>query len=253
VYIDPSQNGNDTIRIFIPAEGRIVKTDTANNIVQIKKPSEPSHKDTSSKQDIVSFQNNSPEHDSTVIKSSMQAPKPNVDIAAFVTPAVSENINSPKNEDTVVIKTGKEIKQQNQEVTQPPIIHQDSTAEGDIKPAQIKKDSVVVLQEPFKSSASNSDCKALADNQDFLKLRKKMASENSDDNMIKVAKRTFRSKCFSTEQIKNLSFLFLTNEGKYRFFDEAYAFASDSDRYFILQSQLTDSYYINRFRAMIHK
>ena len=104
-----------------------------------------------------------------------------------------------------------------------------------------------------KSSTINSDCKAFADDEDFLKLRKKMASENSDDNMIKVAKKAFHSKCFSTEQIKNLSFLFLTNEGKYMFFDAAYAFASDSNQYLTLQSQLTDSYYINRFKAMIHK
>ena len=80
-----------------------------------------------------------------------------------------------------------------------------------------------------------------------------MASENSDDNMIKVAKKAFHLKCFSTEQIKNLSFLFLTNAGKYIFFDTAYPFASDSDQYNTLQSQLTDSYYINRFKAMIHK
>ena len=117
----------------------------------------------------------------------------------------------------------------------------------------IKKDDLVVLPKVVQSSSTNSDCKGFASNEDFLKLRKKMASENSDDNMFKVAKKTLHSKCFSTEQIKNLSFLFLTNEGKYRFFDLAYQFASDSDQYITLQSQLTDSYYINRFKAMIHK
>ena len=87
----------------------------------------------------------------------------------------------------------------------------------------------------------------------FFETAQKMASENSDDHMIKIAKKAFHSKCFSTEQIKNLSFLFLTNSGKYMFFDMAYPFASDSDQYSTLQSQLTDSYYINRFKAMIHK
>ncbi len=80
-----------------------------------------------------------------------------------------------------------------------------------------------------------------------------MASENHDDQMIKIAKKYFHAKCFSTEQIKNLSFLFLSNEGKYRFFDVAYPFSADSEQYKTLQSQLTDSYYINRFKAMIHK
>ena len=38
VYIDHNQNGNDTIRIFIPVEKAMIKTDTANNnIAQIDK------------------------------------------------------------------------------------------------------------------------------------------------------------------------------------------------------------------------
>ena len=80
-----------------------------------------------------------------------------------------------------------------------------------------------------------------------------MAGENSDENMIKIAKKYFRSQCFSTEQIKNLSFLFLNDEGKYQFFDAAYAFTSDSSQYHNLQAQLKDPYYVNRFKAMIHK
>jgi hypothetical protein len=71
--------------------------------------------------------------------------------------------------------------------------------------------------------------------------------------MIKVAKKFFKSKCYSTGQIKDLSYLFLTDEGKYMFFDAAYAFTSDSDQYPILLSQLKDDYYRNRFKAMIRK
>ena len=138
------------------------------------------------------------------------------------------------------------------EVKQPEVNSQDSVIRPGNK-AVTKKDDIVVLPKVVQSSTTNSDCKAFAANEDFLKLRKKMASENSEDNMIKIAKKAFHSKCFSTEQIKNLSFLFLTNEGKYMFFDMAYPFASDSDQYNTLQSQLTDSYYINRFKAMIHK
>jgi hypothetical protein len=103
------------------------------------------------------------------------------------------------------------------------------------------------------SSSVNSDCKSFADNSDFLKLRKKMASVNGRDDMIREAKKVFKSKCFSTEQIRNLSYLFLTDEGKYMFLDAAYPFASDSDQYATLVSQLSDDYYIKRFNAMIHK
>jgi hypothetical protein len=112
---------------------------------------------------------------------------------------------------------------------------------------------IVVLPKVVTASKVNSDCKAFASNEDFLKLRKKMAAENNMDDMLKTARKYFRSKCFSTEQIKDLSYLFLTNEGKYKFFDAAYPYTSDSDQYEILESQLTDEYYLTRFKAMIRK
>ena len=99
----------------------------------------------------------------------------------------------------------------------------------------------------------NSDCKSFATDEDFLKIRKKMVAENNDEDMIRVARKYFKTKCFITEQIKNLSVLFLKDEGKYMFFDAAYPFASDSDLYYTLEKQLSDTYYITRFRAMIHK
>jgi hypothetical protein len=98
----------------------------------------------------------------------------------------------------------------------------------------------------------NSDCKAYATDDDFFKLRKKMAAEKNDEAMIKVAKKVFKTKCFTTDQVKNLSNLFLQDEGKYNFFDSAYPFVSDSAIYSTLENQLTDPYYITRFKAMIH-
>jgi hypothetical protein len=129
-------------------------------------------------------------------------------------------------------------------------------AEGSKQKNDEKKEpgsEIVVLPKVVTASKVNSDCKAFASNEDFLKLRKKMAAENNMDNMLKTAKKYFRSKCFSTEQIKDLSYLFLTNEGKYRFFDAAYPYTSDSDQYEMLQAQLSDEYYINRFKALIGK
>lgn len=113
--------------------------------------------------------------------------------------------------------------------------------------------NIEVLPNEAAPSNSNSDCKAFADNEDFLRLRKKMASEDSKDAMIKVANKFFRSRCFSTSQIKDLSYLFLTDEGKYMFFDAAYPHTSDSDQFPVLESQLKDKYYQNRFEAMIKK
>ncbi|MGN6267643.1 MAG: DUF4476 domain-containing protein [Ginsengibacter sp.] len=110
---------------------------------------------------------------------------------------------------------------------------------------------IEVLPKVVTASTVNSDCKSFADNEDFLRLRKKMASEDNKEDMIKAAKKYFKSKCFSTAQIKDLSYLFLTDEGKYMFFDAAYAHTSDSDQYATLESEIKDPYYRSRFEAMV--
>lgn len=103
----------------------------------------------------------------------------------------------------------------------------------------------------IKSAAINSDCKSQANDNDFLKLRKRMAAEDNDDDMIAVARKTFKSTCFSTVQIKNLSVLFLKDDGRYKFFDAAYPFVYDTQNFSSLQQLLTDPYFIDRFKAMI--
>ncbi len=97
----------------------------------------------------------------------------------------------------------------------------------------------------------NSDCKANATDEDFFKLRKKMASADNEGEMLSVAQKFFKVKCYKTEQIKNLSVLFLKDPGKYKFFDLAFQFVSDTSNFPILQNQLSDSYYIARFKAMV--
>ncbi|MGG9971326.1 DUF4476 domain-containing protein [Ferruginibacter sp. SUN002] len=97
----------------------------------------------------------------------------------------------------------------------------------------------------------NNICKNIATEDDFIKLRKKMAAADNDDDMVSTAKKIFKTKCFSTTQIKNLSFLFLKDEGKYQFFDAAYPYVSDRQAFKVLQDQLIDEYYINRFKVMI--
>ena len=97
----------------------------------------------------------------------------------------------------------------------------------------------------------NSDCKANASDDDFLKIRKKMAAETTDEGMVDAAKKFFKVKCYSVEQVKNLSLLFLSDAGKYSFFDASYAHIYDTQNFASLESQLKEEYFINRFKAMI--
>jgi hypothetical protein len=102
-----------------------------------------------------------------------------------------------------------------------------------------------------KTVVTNNGCKDFASNEDFLRLRKKMAAEEADDDMISTAKKIFKTKCFTTSQVKNLGFLFLSDKGRYKFFDMAYSYVSDPENFGSLASQLTDIYFLNRFKAMI--
>ena len=136
-------------------------------------------------------------------------------------------------------------------------------------PAEMKKTSPVTLKqeekkfldippvdsvgkETTKAVIKNNSCKAVATEDDFFKLRKRMVGEKKDDAMITEAKKVFRTKCFTSLQIKNLSTLFLTDESKYKFFDAAYQYVSDTENFSSLQAELRDEYFINRFKAMLH-
>lgn len=101
--------------------------------------------------------------------------------------------------------------------------------------------------------STNPACTNLASEADFLKLRKKMAGESEAERMLPLAKKAFKDKCYTTEQIRNLSVLFLTDEARYGFFDLAYPYVSDLQQFSSLQSQLTDAYYVSRFKAMLRQ
>jgi len=122
----------------------------------------------------------------------------------------------------------------------------------DVEQNDKKIDSTTKSELPVKQLKKNNNCSQTATDDDFFNLRKKMAAEMSNDNMINEAKKIFTTKCFTTQQIRNLSVLFLSDEGKYKFFDASYDIVSDSGNFGLLQSELKDEYYINRFKAMLH-
>jgi hypothetical protein len=79
-----------------------------------------------------------------------------------------------------------------------------------------------------------------------------MILENNDDDMIYVARKVFKTKCFKADQIKNLAYLFLTDQGKYKFLDAAFPYVYDTGEFKKLGTRLLkDEYFLNRFNAMI--
>ncbi len=122
----------------------------------------------------------------------------------------------------------------------------------------IKKDDFVIKEKKqTKQTELNSEkevnlnCKKTATQSDFLKLRKQMAGQASEQNMIKAAYKQFATACYTTEQIKNLGVLFIVEEEKYKFYLAAFPYVTDRDNYGILKDQFTDNYYKTRFSAMM--
>jgi hypothetical protein len=112
-------------------------------------------------------------------------------------------------------------------------------------------ENVPTKNNTIKNPQSKSGCSQTASEKDFMKLRKKMAAKENDDEMIDEARKDFRNKCYSVEQIRYLSTLFLTSAAKYQFFDVAYQHVSDGSNFASLQSEIKDDYYLKRFKALI--
>jgi hypothetical protein len=223
VYTDQSGDQKDTIRVFIPSGFTDSTSDSTKNNVAMD----------SSKNIISDSSNNN-----LTTNDSLYIPHPD----SLVVTHTDSTIVNPVMNDTLTITKDK--------LTDSSKVS-DSSRISDTTAIKVppQTDTTTIKT----SGLPNTDCKAFASDEDFLKLRKKMAGENNDEDMINVARKYFKSKCFTTEYIKHLGALFLKDQGRYTFFDAAYPFVTDAQNFPTLEKELTDEYYLNRFRAMIKK
>ena len=115
-------------------------------------------------------------------------------------------------------------------------------------------DTVAVKPVEVAAAAPASACAASASENDLSRLRKSMASKSSEELMVEEAKKQFTTRCFTTEQVRELSTLILTPKGKFTFFSAAYPHVSDQERFAVLETELkADYFYMNRFKALIAK
>ncbi len=113
------------------------------------------------------------------------------------------------------------------------------------------KDTITVFiakeNQPIKLSQPVKNC-TIATNEDFLKTRLQMAASNTEADMIAETALAFKTKCFSVEQIKNLSTLILTEENRLSFLLLAKKNVYDAQNFASLQSQLSKPSVIQQFR-----
>lgn len=102
-----------------------------------------------------------------------------------------------------------------------------------------------------KQEGYNVRCVNLASGEDFNRLRRKMSAETTVDKMIIEAKKAAKNKCYTTVQIKNLSALFNSDNGRLKFFQAVYPLVYDYLQYPVLEKEFTDSAYADRFRGIL--
>lgn len=103
-----------------------------------------------------------------------------------------------------------------------------------------------------KREMYNSTCVSLATDDDFFKLRKKMASQTDDDKMISEARKVYKNKCFDVQQIRNLSTLFLSDNGRFKFFESSISNVYDFVNFSNLEKELNDESMLKLFKNLLN-
>ncbi len=103
----------------------------------------------------------------------------------------------------------------------------------------------------FGQGMVKNDCVRMATELDLEKIKKKMVVESDATEMILDAKKILKGKCVTTAEVKNLGGLFLSDDGRYNFYEAMYRYTFDYGNYSSLESQLIDTYYKRRFEAML--
>lgn len=250
------------------AKTEIVKTETKiiDKAIDTANITHPETKTDVAKVDIITTENKELKKDSTVfIPTETKPEEPRVDSVIADTRKMktdSINVVSTEKKAEVVIEIPKvdtakttdlviQANSKSDSINNIIVANTDSVT----KPVEImvkeKPREIIPEKTVTNAPAIHYACKYVADGDEFMNLRKKMANGRSDNEMLYYAHKLFLKRCVTTKQIERLSLLFSNDMAKYNLFDDAYHYVVDLENFTSLETQLTDAYYIKRFKAMI--
>ena len=96
----------------------------------------------------------------------------------------------------------------------------------------------------------NSDCRNFASERDVDKLRIRILSEKKDSEKLEVVRKEYRTRCYTSRQIRALSELFYLEPVRFEFLSTSYPFVSDSENFRQLVSLLRDPVYVEKFEGL---
>jgi hypothetical protein len=222
LFVDKTQNGVDTINIFVPAE-------TANSDIATEQKS-------LSENSANSLQNE------TVLPAVI--PQNNSDSASqnnIVSSQENTEANDNKNTEVFADTTAHAV---SNPFYKP---EQNNNNQGLNSNAKIENETVAVTA----SKAVKEDCGNMITDEELNKLKRKMFVQKNDNDMIHYAVKYMNKKCITTDQVKSLGNLFSSDDGRYSLYDALYNYAYDYGNYPLLSSQILDPYYKKRFAALL--
>lgn len=157
----------------------------------------------------------------------------------------SEGTEKKTNQQPVIIPEKKDTIEIKKPDVEQPVIN------NEIKVEQTPQIPISDKSDTIGNIIPNSNCKSFALEEDFIKLRRKMVNEPNDEKMIFEAKKVFKLKCFSTIQIRNLAVLFLTDKGRYLFYEASLPFVTDFSNFRTLEETLTENQYKKLFQELL--
>ena len=95
-------------------------------------------------------------------------------------------------------------------------------------------------------------CSANAEEKDFIKLRRKMTQEDNEEKMIEVAEKSFKDKCYSTDQVRYLAVLFINEDNRLAFIRMSVNYISDLSMFGTLQQLFNTDKNINSFKEITY-
>jgi hypothetical protein len=109
----------------------------------------------------------------------------------------------------------------------------------------------LIIPNKIESVALPSHCKELATEEQANEFKKQLTLAGNEQKMIAVAKQQLAVRCYSTVQIRALSSLFITEQGKYDFLLEAWSSLSDKENMVLLASVFSNKEMEVRFKELL--
>ena len=272
VFVDESKEKFDTIRISIPFNELLAFSRMQTTVAAQINAADKKLKETIAQQSVDTGQSLNKKADSIPVSlpltdrkstadsnANARSKVTNTDSAAELSARIKTEATNAEKIHADSLKALQQVARNNSPIKDSGIAKRsaDSIVVAGVPATAMKNDSVSITDStrPSKPVAQtallNTDCKEIASDADIDKLRIKMLVVGTDEDRTALAKRLFKQKCLLTKQVRALSELFKTDEGKYKWLDATYPFVSDAGNFPALGDIIKDEYYLNRFKAML--